>query len=161
VRLLPELADCGWVWRPSTSSGLSLNGVPFNRAGGEHTYPLIKDASDAKRVLDILFDRAWLDGKGWIMLGRDGKMLERSIVDRIVYGAERLIFEGEPAVVPPLQQDIEARTPEWQEGPAIDTHAVVQPLTPTEAAQVATLIAAATVQPPLQASGSGRSSSRS
>ena len=39
------------------------------------------------------------------MVGAAGQLLERSIVDRMVGGPERLVFEGGPMLVPPLQQD--------------------------------------------------------
>ena len=42
-------------------------------------------------------------GLGWMVVSASGALLERSIVDRMVGGAERLVFEGGPMLVPPLQ----------------------------------------------------------
>ena len=36
------------------------------------------------------------------MLGKAGQLLERSIVDRVVWAPERLVFEGPPILMPPV-----------------------------------------------------------
>ena len=67
-----------------------------------------------------------------MMVSSSGALLERSIVDRMVGGPERLVFEGGPVLVPPLQQDKESRRPIAVEGAALDTVAVCPPLTIVE-----------------------------
>jgi len=56
-----------------------------------------------------------------MMLGRGGQLLERSLIDRSVFGAERLVFEGGPILQPPLGQDREARRPVTMDGALLDT----------------------------------------
>ena len=63
-------------------------------------------------------------GLGWMMVGAGGQLLERRIVDRMVYAPERLVFEGAPVLDPPLAQDQASRAPIVTDGPPIDTRAV-------------------------------------
>ena len=67
---------------------------------------------------------------GWAgcMVSASGALLERSIVDRMVGGPERLVFEGGPVLVPPLQQDKESRRPVAVDGEVLDTVAACPPL---------------------------------
>src|SRR5499427_2459420 len=71
-----------------------------------------------------------------MMVSTSGAMLERSIVDRMVGGPERLVFEGGPVLVPPLQQDKESRRPIAVDGVALDTVAVCPPLSIVERARL-------------------------
>ena len=66
------------------------------------------------------------------MVSTSGALLERSIVDRMVGGPERLVFEGGPILVPPLQQDKDSRRPIAVDGVALDTVAVCPPLSIVE-----------------------------
>ena len=70
------------------------------------------------------------------MVGASGALLERSIIDRMVGGPERLVFEGGPVLVPPLQQDKESRRPIAVDGVALDTVAACPPLTIVERARL-------------------------
>ena len=54
-------------------------------------------------------------------VGRGGQVLRRSLVDRSVYDGARLVFEADPALEPPLNQDRIARAPMVYPGPAMDT----------------------------------------
>ena len=109
--------------RASTSSGLSREdtGEQIADAGGLHIYVLVKDGGDVNRFLHALHDRCWLHGLGWHVIGRSGRLLERSLVDCAVGHGERLCFEGPPVIDPPLKQDTSKREPEVVEGQAIDT----------------------------------------
>src|SRR5262249_30687442 len=62
------------------------------------------DESDAKRVLDVLHRRSWLNELGWHIVGERGQLLERSPYDRSVASPERLVFEGKPRLEAPLVQ---------------------------------------------------------
>jgi hypothetical protein len=95
------------------------------------TYDLL-----AERFLKTLHERCWLAGFGWIMVGAAGTALERSIVDRMVGGPERLVFEGGPILVPPLVQDKERRRPIATEGEVLDTIAICPPLSIVEKARL-------------------------
>ena len=122
------------VTRRSTSAGLSRadTGEALPGSDGVHVYVAEKDGADSERFLRALHDRCWLAGFGWMMVSTSGALLERSIVDRMVGGPERLVFEGGPVLVPPLQQDKESRRPIAVDGVALDTVAVCPPLSIVE-----------------------------
>jgi hypothetical protein len=73
---------------------------------------------------------------GWMMVGAAGQLLERSIVDRMVGRAERLVFEGGPIMEPPLQQDRESRRLVVTKGDVLDTLAACPPLSVIEKAKL-------------------------
>ena len=124
--------------RRSTSAGLSRSdtGEALPGSDGIHVYVAAKDGADSERFLRALHGRCWLAGLGWMMVSTSGALLERSIVDRMVGGPERLVFEGGPVLVPPLQQDKESRRPIAVDGVALDTVAVCPPLSIVERARL-------------------------
>ncbi|HEY8129290.1 MAG TPA: hypothetical protein VIF39_11375, partial [Hyphomicrobium sp.] len=119
--LCPEFEAAGYIRRLSTSAGLynAETGERYQGSGGEHVYVLVADGADARRFLYAFHDRAWLNGLGWYMVSKSGALLERSIVDRMVCAAERLVFEGNPVLVPPLKQ--QRREASVHDGPPLDT----------------------------------------
>ena len=119
----PGLQGAARVSRASTSSGLSREdtGEQIADAGGLHFYVLVKDGGDVNRFLHALHDRCWLHGLGWHVIGRSGRLLERSLVDCTVGHGERLCFEGPPVIDPPLKQDTSKREPVVADGQAIET----------------------------------------
>ena len=123
----PGLKDAARVSRASTSSGLSRQdtGEQIADAGGLHIYVPVKDGSDVNRFLHALHDQCWLHGLGWHVIGGSGRLLERSLVDCAVGQGERLCFEGQPIIDPPLIQDSSKREPVVAEGQAIDTALVL------------------------------------
>ncbi len=130
VSVVPELAAAGRVLRRSTSSGISRADTGEKLAGsnGLHVYVLVADGGDVERFLRALHDRCWLHGLGWMMVGAGGQLLERSIVDRMVYAAERLVFEGAPILDPPLEQDHDSRAAVVRDGVPLDTLVACPPL---------------------------------
>jgi hypothetical protein len=139
--LLPGLRLAAQVARASTSAGLynAATGERYPGSGGEHVYLLISDGADAERFLRALHDRAWLAGLGWCAVGGAGQLLERSLVDRMVYAPERLCFEGGPVLREPLRQDAAARRPVAHDGPAFDSVAACPTLSPVEREKLAAL----------------------
>jgi hypothetical protein len=129
--VLPALGGVARVMRRSTSAGLSRSdtGEALPGSDGVHVYVEVKDGGDTERFLRALHDRCWLAGLGWMMVSTSGSLLERSIVDRMVGGPERLVFEGGPVLVPPLQQDKESRRPVAVDGVALDTAVICTELT--------------------------------
>ena len=113
MTVLPALGDVARVTRRSTSAGLSRSdtgkALPgrtgFMSMSRRRTAPT---ASGSCRR----HERCWLAGFGWMMVSASGALLERSILDRTVGGAERLVFEGGPVLAPPLKQDKESRRPD-------------------------------------------------
>jgi hypothetical protein len=134
VTVLPDLADVARLTRASTSAGLyhGETGAELPGSEGAHVYIVATDGSDANRFLRALHDRCWLAGMGWYMLGAAGQLLDRSIVDRMVGGAERLVFEGGPLLDPPVRQHGECRKPVVTSGEALETMAACPPLTIAE-----------------------------
>jgi hypothetical protein len=134
VGVLPKLAAAGHLIRASTSAGLRRTdtGEDIEGSGGLHAYVAIKDGTDAERFLQTLHDRCWLNGLGWMIVSQAGQILKRSIVDRMVGAPERLVFEGPPAVEPPLEQDQLKRQPIFALGGVIDSQSTCPPLTVVE-----------------------------
>lgn len=139
----PDLVNAGILRRASTSAGLynAETNERYEGSGGEHIYVAVKDASDIPRATQVLHMRLWLAGFGWIRLGVVGQKLERSIVDQSVGSPERLVFEGAPVVVPPIEQSAEARRPIVIEGDVIDTRVSIPNLTAQERARFGALVA--------------------
>jgi hypothetical protein len=138
LTVLPALKDVARITRASTSAGLSRTDTGEKLAGsnGLHVYLAVRDGADAERFLKALHDRCWLAGLGWMMTGAGGQLLERSVIDRMVGAPERLVFEGAPVLVPPLQQDRESRRPVPVAGDALNTTAACPPLTIAEKAKI-------------------------
>ncbi|MCP1167136.1 MULTISPECIES: ATP-dependent DNA helicase [Limimaricola] len=99
--LWPEVREAARVIRPSSSDGLRAPGLaPVE--GGLHGYILVQNVSRSRDILDILHQRAWAEGLGWMSLSTSGAALERSIIDVTVGSPERLIFEAPPVLQPPV-----------------------------------------------------------
>ena len=134
LTVLPALAAVSRLIRSSTSAGLSRadTGAALPGSDGIHVYLTVQDGADSVRFLRALHDRCWLAGFGWMMVSSSGALLDRSIVDRMVGQPERLVFEGGPVLLPPLQQDKESRRPVAVEGTVLDTLAACPPLSIVE-----------------------------
>ena len=130
VSLFPALENVARVERSSTSSGLydAKTGEPFERSGGAHIYPIVADARDIPRVLDVIFDTLWANGFGWSLVSKGGAVLTRALIDASVGSPERPIFEGAPAVEPPLAQD-KSRKATAIDGEILDTRVAFPDLT--------------------------------
>jgi hypothetical protein len=113
LKILPGLRNAARVFRASTSSGLfrTDTGEDMPGSDGIHIYIQAKDGNDAERFLTALFERCWLAKFGWIMIAADGRMLERSIIDRTVWASERFAFEAVPTLRKPLAQPAHRRGP--------------------------------------------------
>ena len=144
LTVAPDLEFGARVIRRSTSSGIVRRdtGETVPGSDGVHIFVLIQDGSDTERFLKALHDRCWLAGLGWMMVGAGGQFLERSIVDRMVFAAERLVFEGAPILIEPLVQDVALRAPAPTEGDPLDSVVVCRSLTIVERSKVNELKAA-------------------
>ena len=136
------------VIRKSTSAGIynRETGERFRTGGGQHLYVLVRDGSDIPRFLRALQARAWKAGLGWIMIGKRGARLIRSIIDVSVGSPERLVFEGKPLVKAPLAQDQEERRPIAHDGDLIDTRIACPDLTEAEETEFNRSVEAAKVE---------------
>jgi hypothetical protein len=124
VSLFPMLGNAARVERSSTSSGLydAKTNKSYERSGGSHIYPIVQDARDIPRVIDVIFDTLWANGFGWSLVSKGGAVLTRGLIDASVGSPERPIFEGAPAVEPPLAQD-KSRRATAIDGSILDTRA--------------------------------------
>jgi hypothetical protein len=148
LSIMPELAGIARVTRASTSAGLyrADTGAAVPGSNGLHIYLAVRDHADSGRFLKTLHERCWLAGFGWMMVGAGGQMLERSIVDRMVGSAERLVFKGGPILVEPLAQSAQARQPSVIDGDWLDSKTACPPLTVLEKVELAELHAKAKQQ---------------
>ena len=123
VSVMPELANVYRVTRRSTSAGLSRvdTGEQLRGSDGQHIFLLVEDGADAKRFLHTLHERMWLAGFGWMMIGAAGQFLNRSLIDKMVCAAERLVFEAKPHLEHPLEQDQTSRAPVVDGDQVLDT----------------------------------------
>jgi hypothetical protein len=137
--VLPAFNGVANLTRCSTSAGLSRSdtGAEIKGSDGIHIYIIIQDGADAERFLRALHDRCWLARLGWMMVGKAGQILERSIVDRMVGQSGRLVFEGGPVLVAPLVQDKQKRRPVAVDGAMLDTRSACPPLTIVENSRLA------------------------
>ena len=140
-RIVPGLAGAAYVIRGSTSSGLSNSktGKKLKGSAGLHVYIPIEDGADVDRALKTLHERLWLAQYGYYVIGTAGQLLDRSIIDASVYGAERLVFEGAPEIVAPLTQDQEVRRPKAYKGAVVDSRRAIPPLSEKEEVRLAQL----------------------
>jgi hypothetical protein len=103
-RVVPELEKTAHVVRPSSSAGIIKPDGTVREATGTHVFFRLAHAPNLPQLLQAMHDRCWVAGLGYIKLSKAGYMLERSPVDLAVAGAERLIFEADPIVQPPLSR---------------------------------------------------------
>ncbi|MBT4384509.1 hypothetical protein HOD30_02040, partial [Candidatus Peregrinibacteria bacterium] len=98
TELIPEFQDCAYAVKPSNSAGVSVKGEQPSGSGGFHLYIPVQEASDVPRFGQVLFDRLWLAGHGYIALSAIGSFLTRSPIDQAVFSPERLGFVGRPVI---------------------------------------------------------------
>jgi hypothetical protein len=143
VSVLPALAEIGRVERASTSAGLYRRdtGERLRGSDGRHVYIGVVDGADAARFLKALHTRCWIAGFGWLLVGKAGQLLERSIVDFTVGSPERLVFEGPPVLEYPLAQDAIARKPVATRGAIFHSVQACPPLSAADMARMRELLA--------------------
>lgn len=96
-QLYPELRFADRLIRPSSSAGVHLCGQGHEPLGGGfHMLVRLDKAEDAPRVLELVRERSWNEGFGYVAISKSGGMLERFIVDGAVASPERLIFTADP-----------------------------------------------------------------
>lgn len=145
--VLPALEAAGRVVRRSTSAGLyhGVTGEKFPGSGGVHVFVPVADGADNERFQRSFHERLWLHGLGYYGLGKAGQWLDRSLIDWSVGGPERLVFEGDPVLEPPLKQDKAARLAKVFDGTVLDTRESCPPLSAAEQAELRQLQAEAKV----------------
>jgi hypothetical protein len=136
--VIPALIDSDAIYRSSTSACLSRydTGEVVPGSKGLHVFVHVQDGADVERFLRTFHDRCWLAGFGWLIVGVGGQLLERSLIDRMVYAPERLVFEAAPILDHPLKQDSLGRSPQVCKGAQADTRAICPELSLGEQARL-------------------------
>lgn len=79
---IPQLASYSMLQTTSTGANVvDASGELLTGVTGIHTLFMIQDATDVPRALEILHQRLWLAGYGYIFIGETGTAFDRSIVD--------------------------------------------------------------------------------
>lgn len=101
----PELKNAPMVWGVSGSSEIynADTGEQITGISGQRVYILAADARDIARAGEALFERLWLAGYGYYLVGKAGQLLNRAPVDSSVWVPERLDFAAPPVCIPPLE----------------------------------------------------------
>jgi P4 family phage/plasmid primase-like protien len=126
------------IIKPSLSSGVVRVGSDMPSKHGFHLYNLVANAADIPRYGNVLFQRLWLMGYGFIALSSNGSLLLRSIIDSAVFSPERLDFVGKP-IVSSSELEYKPSSPEYMPGILLDT-TMLPDLTSEELLQLEQLI---------------------
>ena len=113
LTVLPALDSVARLTRSSTSAGLSRSdtGAALPARTASTSISRSRTAPTSCDSCGRCTTAAGWPGLGWFVVSRSGALLDRSIVDRMVGQASRLVFEGGPVLEPPLQQDKASRRP--------------------------------------------------
>ncbi len=105
ISVFPEAASAAAIAKPSSSAGIygPEEPVPSLEASGCHLHFVAADARDIPRFAKALFIKLWLAGHGHIKITKDGKLLERTVIDAAVFQPERLDYCSPAVVYPPLK----------------------------------------------------------
>jgi hypothetical protein len=142
---VPGLAAVKMLTWPSASSHIvnEESGEIVKGAAGLRIWFLVEEAGDIPRVGEVLFQRLWLTGNGYVKLSKSGARLKRSIIDQSVYQPSRLDFAAGALCHAPLKQ--ERGNPEILPGEIefVDTKARIPDLNAREKAEFEKLVQAA------------------
>ncbi|MCU4654693.1 hypothetical protein N8I71_17780 [Roseibacterium sp. SDUM158016] len=98
VDILSWASSSSWIKNRDTGEWVS-------RLRGQRLYIMVEDGSDILRAGQVLFDRLWLAGHGYVKVSKSGTMLLRTLADAGVWQANRLDFAGGAHCEEPLLQD--------------------------------------------------------
>jgi hypothetical protein len=106
IQAVPELAAAPMLWRPSSSSYLYDGPRKVHGLRGQRIYVPVARASDIPSLGELLYERLWLRGYGFFVISASGQLLDRTLLDRMVWQPERLDFAAGPVCVPPLERRV-------------------------------------------------------
>lgn len=100
-------SDAAMLHIPSASSFIknSKTGEQLTGLRGQRLYIFVEDGRDIPRAGQVLFERLWLAGHGYMKVSGAGALLERTIIDASVWQSSRLDFAAGAACKPPLVQE--------------------------------------------------------
>src|SRR5207244_13012439 len=106
IAAVPELAAAPMLWRPSSSSYLYRGRTELHGLRGQRIYIAVARASDIPLLGQLLYERLWALGYGYVVVSASGQLLDRTLLDASVWQPERLDFAAGPTCVPPLQRRV-------------------------------------------------------
>ena len=121
--------------RPSSSAGQIIDdaGNVLHEGGGSHVFIGVVDARDVPRALSVIVKRLVIAGYGSVKVTKSGGICIRTLIDRSVDGAERLIFCSAAKLGPGLSWRNRAE-PFVQDGVLLDTREAFPDLSDEEKA---------------------------
>lgn len=91
--IAPELNDVPMLWYPSSSSYIYADdGRELRGLRGQRLYIPVSNARKIPDLAEALWDRAWANGHGTIVVSIAGQILKRTFFDKSVYQPSRLDF---------------------------------------------------------------------
>ena len=106
VKAVPELVSAPMVWRPSSSSFLYDGEREVRGLRGQRVYIALARAADIPYLGELLYERFWLLGYGYFVVSASGQLLDRTLLDGVVWRPEGLDFAAGPTCVPPLERRV-------------------------------------------------------
>ncbi len=106
ITVCPVLANAPAVIISSASGYIynAVTGEEMKGAGGSHVYIVVADGRDIPRAGAAIYDMAWMAGYGRFDISNSGSLLDRSLVDGMVWQPERFDFAAGAFCAPPLEQ---------------------------------------------------------
>jgi hypothetical protein len=106
ISACPALVDAPMLWTASASSCIERtdSGQGMTGLRGQRLYILVADGTDIPRAGDALYERLWLAGFGSFVVAKNGKLLDRNLIDSSVFEPERIDFAAGAECEPPLRQ---------------------------------------------------------
>ncbi|MEI6415501.1 MAG: hypothetical protein WCP34_14745, partial [Pseudomonadota bacterium] len=102
----PPLFNAPILHRPSVSSGIrTFGGQPLTGVRGQRLYIAVADTSLIPKAGKALEDLLWATGHGYVVIGKAGQILSRTLIDGSVWQPERLDFAAPPLLAEGLTRD--------------------------------------------------------
>lgn len=105
ISICPGLVDAPMLLTHSASSYIYDGDTLVSGPKGMRIYIHVKDARDIPRAGNALFKRLWLSGRGYVEIGQNGRMQNKTLIDASVWRPEGLDFAGGAHCEPPVRQD--------------------------------------------------------
>jgi hypothetical protein len=136
IAIIPALADTVLLWATSAGSCIwdIVTGKECVGVSGQRIYILVKDGRDIKRALQVIAERCWLAGDGWIKVSKSGAKLKRTLVDLAMANGVQPDFAAGAVCHYPFEQLSQQKL--IGKGGPLDTAAAIPDLTAAERRQL-------------------------